>query len=144
MSSDIQRPQPDPDDPLYQAHFQGLRENTLRVQQCEQCGHQQWPPRELCGACRADRFQWPSLAGEGRVYTWSVVYRAPHPWFKAHLPYAIVVVELEGGLRMLGNSFGADVEHIACDRQVSARFQQDPDSGVTFLQWVPKPDASSS
>ncbi len=137
MGNPVQRPQPDIEDPLYQAHFQGLKEQQLRVQQCDACGQLQWPPRDLCKQCHGDRFHWPVMPDQAVVYTYSVVYRAPHPWFKEHLPYAIVVAELENGLRLLGNAFGADVEKIQCGVRVKAHFQLDEDSGVCFLQWVP-------
>jgi len=101
MVNTVQRPLPDIDNPLYRAHFQGLKDEELRVQQCSSCSQLQWPPRDLCKQCHGDRFDWPVMPTQGVVYTSSVVYRAPHPWFKEHAPYAIVVAELENGLRLL-------------------------------------------
>lgn len=144
MSSDLQRPAPNLHHPLYEAYFQGLTARQLRVQGCLHCGHRQWPPRELCTQCCQAEFDWPQVADRGHVYTFSVVHRAPHPWFREHLPYAIVVAELECGLRMIGNSFGDDVAKIACGVAVVAHYQHDDGCGSasgprpTLLQWVPQ------
>lgn len=133
MSDTVTGPLPDLEHPLFRDYFQGLAEGRLCVQGCTACGHRQWPPRELCARCGGGDFHWPAVPGRGVVYTYSVVYRPPHPGFRDKVPYAIVVAELEGGLRMLGNAFGADVEAIACGVPVTARFRDE--GGVTLLEW---------
>lgn len=94
----------------------------------------QWPPRELCFICHSNKLGWQETIQEGTVYTYTIVYRAFHPWFKQHLPYGVVVTELDNGIRMLANYFGPDVESLECGMRVKASFE-DVDDMVTLLQW---------
>jgi uncharacterized OB-fold protein len=58
-------------------------------------------PREICAECSSFDWEWAKSSGQGTVYTWTVVERALHPAFGQSTPYAPVVVELEGGVRLL-------------------------------------------
>ena len=133
--SNSTRPLPDINDELYAPYFQALQNNMLVVQQCEKCGHWQWPAREFCFYCHCTRLGWREIKQNGFIYTYTVVYRAFHPWFKNCLPYGIVIVELEKGIRMLGNYFGSDVESLECGMPMKAAFEKVHDE-ITVLNWV--------
>ena len=47
-------------------------------------------------------------SGHGTVYSFSVVHRAPGPAFKQDVPYAVLLVELEEGPRMISSLVNAD------------------------------------
>lgn len=134
VSACITRPLPDLNDKLYALYFEALRNYKLVVQHCEDCEHSQWPAREFCFHCHGTRFRWQEVKQQGVVYTYSIAYRAFHPWFKDHLPYGIAVVELDQGIRMLGNYFGPDVESLECGMKVKASFEKVNDQ-VTLLHW---------
>lgn len=113
-----------PDSPLYQGYFEGLRENQLHIPKCTSCGTLQWPPRELCGNCQGSEFEQHEVPAKGEVYTYSVMYRAFHPWFSDKLPYSVVVVEVADGIRLLGRYVGSDPEEVACGQQMEAVFNE--------------------
>ena len=73
----------------------------LRFQRCKCCGTWRHVPREICAECSSFDWEWAQSSGRGTVYTWTVVERALHPAFGKSTPYAPVVVELEGGVRLL-------------------------------------------
>jgi uncharacterized OB-fold protein len=79
---------------------------VLHLQRCDACSTWRHPPRILCAACGSDAWSWQPAAGTGRIFTWTVTHRATDPAFAGELPYAIVVVELDEGPRVVGNVIG--------------------------------------
>ena len=79
------------------------RQGELRFQRCTDCGSFRHVPRELCAQCNSFAWEWARSSGRGTVYTWTVVQRALHPAFVNDTPLAPVVVEMEEGVRLLGN-----------------------------------------
>jgi len=78
----------------------------LRLQRCADCNTWRHPPRYRCAACGSGAVTWDLASGRGRVFSWTITHRAVDPAFEP--PYAIVVVELEEGPRLVGSL--ADIE----------------------------------
>ena len=76
----------------------------LRLQRCSECATWRHPPRFLCANCGSPRFSWELASRRGRVFSWTVTHRPVDPAFEP--PYAIVVVELEEGPRLVGSMVG--------------------------------------
>ena len=91
---------PSPDG-LNAEFYEHLAKGELRLQRCDACGTWRHPPRILCGRCGADGWQWTKASGRGVVYTWTVTHQALVPPFAGDVPYAVVVVELEEGPRLV-------------------------------------------
>lgn len=130
----VHRTLPDVTNPLYQLHFKQLKNGKIYVQRCEECGHLQWPPREFCFQCHQTNLTWSPMNDSGTVYTYTISYRAFHPWFKKHLPYGIVVVDVGKGIRMLGCCFDSDIETLECGERVKAVYNKITED-VTLLEW---------
>lgn len=86
---------------LTKAFYDFCKQGELRFQRCKGCGAWRHVPREICAECSSFDWEWALSSGQGTVYTWTVVERALHPAFGKSVPYAPVVVELEGGVRLL-------------------------------------------
>jgi uncharacterized OB-fold protein len=80
--------------------------HQLVMQRCESCNRLIWYPRFLCHHCGARSLRWEELSGQGVVYAVSVHHRPAHPAFAERVPYAVVLVDLEEGVRMMSNVFG--------------------------------------
>ena len=76
-------------------------EGQLCFQRCQQCGVFRHPPRILCAKCGSERADWVPSSGRGRIYTWTVTHQPLYPAFAAEVPYAVVVTELEEGVRLV-------------------------------------------
>jgi uncharacterized OB-fold protein len=72
----------------------------LRIQRCSQCGSWRHIPRPLCAECSSDTWTWERSAGRGQIVTLTITERPLHPAF-TDTPYAIVVVQLAEGPRLL-------------------------------------------
>ncbi len=82
-------------------HFwEGTKAGELRLQRCDECEHVYFPPRPFCNECGSRSVSIFRASGRASLYSYVINYR-PAPGFEA--PYAIAVVELEEGPRMLTN-----------------------------------------
>ncbi|SFH69418.1 Zn-ribbon domain-containing OB-fold protein [Albimonas pacifica] len=83
------------------AHFwEGARAGELRLQRCADCRKAYFPPRAFCPECGSREVRVERASGRARLYSY-VINHLPAPGFTA--PYAIAVVELEEGPRMMSN-----------------------------------------
>lgn len=118
----------------FRPHFEALNEERLLVRRCADCGRLQWPPRACCRACNAQAFTWAEMPREGTIYTFTVCFRAFHPWFAQHVPFGVVVTEVEPGVRLVGNCFGPQATDLRCGQRVTASFRSAVDQQV-ILEW---------
>lgn len=91
------RPQPTPETAHY---WEGARQGELRLQKCSDCTQVYFPPRPFCPACASRNVKVFAASGKGRLFSYVISHRAA-PGFTA--PYAIAVVELEEGPRLMSN-----------------------------------------
>ena len=93
----IPLPQPTPET----AHFwAGTKNETLKLQRCDDCNNVYFPPRPFCPSCASRKVSVFDATGSATLYSY-VINNRPHPAFDG--PYSIAVVELEEGPRMMSN-----------------------------------------
>jgi len=111
------------------AEFYGFcARGELRFQRCKGCGTWRHPPRILCPRCGAETWEWEPSSGRGTVYTWTITHQALVPMFAEDLPYAVVVVELEEGVRLVSALRGIDPAAIELNLPVEVRFHRVSDT----------------
>lgn len=132
-----QRPLPQPDDAT-EPYWQACREEELRMQTCEGCGHRRFPPRPMCPRCLDMRSRWDRMSGRGQIYSWVICHPPLLPAFQERAPLLVVLVELEDdpSLRMVGNLLDCDPERVAIGMPVEVIFETVTDE-VTLPQWKP-------
>lgn len=86
--------------------FEAARRHELVVQRCPGCGALRFPARPICSRCLGRDASWVRVSGRGTIFSFAVMHQANHPAFAAEVPYAVVVVELEEGPRLLSNLVG--------------------------------------
>jgi uncharacterized OB-fold protein len=96
----------------------------LHFQRCDRCGAWRHPPRHRCARCGSDAWTWRPASGRGRVFTWTVTHRPVDPAFAAELPYAVVVAEMEEGVRLVGTLLDLPPAALALDLPVEAVLEQ--------------------
>jgi hypothetical protein len=57
----------------------------------------------MCPNCGSWNAEWARLSGKGKVYTYVVAHQPFHPAFASDAPYAVAIVELEEGVRLMSN-----------------------------------------
>jgi uncharacterized OB-fold protein len=114
------RPQPTPET---QHFWDGTRAGELRLQRCNACAKVYFPPRPFCPVCAARDVAVFAASGKGRLFSYVINHR-PVPGFTP--PYAIAVVELDEGPRMMTNITGCPQtpEALELDMPVEIAFEK--------------------
>lgn len=131
-------PQATPEtEPFWEAAAAG----QLCLPRCQPCDRFFFPPRPFCPACLSDDVVWEAASGRGRLHTYVINHRAA-PGFEP--PYAIAVVELDEGPRMMANIVDCDQtpEALALDMALEVTFEQRGAMAVPV--WRPAAPAQAS
>jgi len=96
----------------------------LRLRRCLACREWCHVPRVTCPNCASTEFAWEPVKGTGRLYTWTVVHRAMHPAFMGDVPYAVVVVELDEGPRIVSGMVDCPIEALEMEMPVEVVFER--------------------
>ncbi len=91
------RPLPTPET---QHYWDGAAAGKLLLQSCAACQHVYFPPRPFCAACGSREVSVVEASGKGTLHSY-VIHHRKVPGFTP--PYAIAVVELAEGPRMMTN-----------------------------------------
>ncbi len=110
---------------------------VLHLQRCDTCVTWRHPPRILCAVCGSADWSWQPTAGRGRVFTWTVTHRPTDPAFAEHLPYAVLVVELEEGPRVVGNLVNLAPSELRLDLGVRVVLDRRSES-VALVDFTPE------
>ena len=116
--------------------FDAAKRHELVVQRCTQCGAQRFPAREICSSCLSREAQWVRVSGNGRIFSYNVMHQVYHPGFAATVPYAVVIVELDEGARMLSNLQGVAPRDITIGMPVRVIFD-DVTEDLTLPKFAP-------
>jgi uncharacterized OB-fold protein len=92
------RPKPTPET---QHFWDGTQAGELRLQRCDACASVYFPPRPFCPSCASRKVSVFKASGKGKLYSYVINHRPAAPGFTP--PYAIAVVELDEGPRMMSN-----------------------------------------
>jgi hypothetical protein len=114
--------------------WKGTAAGELRIQHCPTCDALRHPPGPMCPACGADKPDWIVASGRGTVFSY-VVHHHPQVPGKT-LPFVVALVELEEGVRMIGELIDADPSAVAIDMPVRLALTK-IDDGLALPSWSP-------
>jgi uncharacterized OB-fold protein len=122
----IQAPQSNPET---QSFWKAAEEGKFMIGKCTACGAAHYYPRSICPFCFSDRTELQQAAGNGTIYTYSVMRRAP-------IPYAIAYVTLSEGPMMMTNIVDCDLDNIRIGQAVRLVFKPS-DGGPPVPMFTP-------
>ncbi|MGW2560534.1 bifunctional MaoC family dehydratase N-terminal/OB-fold nucleic acid binding domain-containing protein [Streptomyces sp. NPDC001514] len=109
--------------------WEGVAEHKLLIQRCGGCGTLRFPWLPGCGACGSAEWDTVEAGGEGAVYSYVVMHHPPFPAFTAsdHAadaagPYAVGLIELAEGVRMVSNVVGVPYDKVHIGMPVRLEF----------------------
>jgi len=122
MSTSPTRPLPIPT-PETQHFWDGALRGELLLQRCDDCAHAYFPPRPFCPRCSSRSVSVFQASGRASLYSYVINHRSA-PGFTA--PYAIAVVELEEGPRLMTNIVDCPQtpEALALDMPLQVKFER--------------------
>ena len=112
--------------------WEGTAAGELRIQRCNACGALRFPPGPACPDCGALDRGHVVASGRGTVFSY-VVHRHP-PVPGRELPILIGLVDLEEGVRMVGELVGVEADEIEIGMPVTVDFHR-VDEDLTLPVW---------
>jgi len=122
--------------PAMRPFWDAAHRHELVVQRCESCGTHRFPARDICSRCLSRAAEWVRVSGRGSVFSWAVMHQVYHPGFASEVPYAVVVIALDEGARLVSNLIGCPPEEIRADLPVEVVFE-DVTPEVTLPKFRP-------
>lgn len=98
--------------------FEHCADGRFVLQRCEACAAWQHYPGPICRQCGATPV-WREASGAGTVHTFTVVHRTPIAPFRGLTPYAVAVVELDEGPRLLATVLDDQPDSVAVGARVA-------------------------
>jgi uncharacterized OB-fold protein/acyl dehydratase len=125
------RPVTGPDTAFF---WEGVQAGELRVQRCAECGALRHPPGPMCPRCHATKRDHVVASGRGVVHSYVVHHHPPVPGPPP--PFAVVLVELEEGVRMAGGLLRCAPGDAYVGMPVELEFERVEDD-LVLPQWRP-------
>ncbi|GAA2064045.1 OB-fold domain-containing protein [Streptomyces albiaxialis] len=100
--------------------WEGVARHRLLVQRCDSCETLRFPWLPGCNACGSDAWSEVEASGRGTVYSYVVMHHPPFPAFD--VPYAVALVELAEGVRVISNITGVPHDRVRVGMPVELEF----------------------
>ena len=108
--------------------WEGVAEGRLLIQRCAGCGTLRHPWLPGCNACGSLDWDTVESAGAGTVYSYVVMHHPPFPAFDP--PYAVGLIELAEGVRMVSNVVGVPYDKVRIGLPVRVEFLRYEEDGT--------------
>ncbi|MEV0414436.1 OB-fold domain-containing protein [Streptomyces sp. NPDC050448] len=112
-----------------QGFWDGVADHKLLIQRCTACATLRFPWLPGCNACASLDWDTVEASGAGTVFSYVVMHHPPFPAFTAHEdaaaaagPYAVALVELAEGVRMVSNITGVPYDKVRIGLPVQLEF----------------------
>ncbi|MFM9612640.1 bifunctional MaoC family dehydratase N-terminal/OB-fold nucleic acid binding domain-containing protein [Streptomyces niveiscabiei] len=101
--------------------WDGIRHHRLLLQRCTACTALRFPWLPGCPDCGCPDWETREASGEGTVYSYVVMHHPPFPAFDP--PYAVALIELAEGPRMVSNVLGVPYDKVRIGMPVTLEFR---------------------
>ena len=106
-----------------EAFWTATARRQLVLPWCTSWGNAFWYPRPVCPRCLRPDVEWRPASGRAEVYAVSVMHRPAHPGLADRVPYAVALVDLEEGVRMLTNVVDIDAADVRIGMEVAVTWE---------------------
>jgi uncharacterized OB-fold protein len=108
--------------------WEGVARHELLIQRCTGCGTLRFPWLPGCNSCGCPDWDTVGACGEGTVYSYVVMHHPPFPAFAP--PFAVGLIELAEGVRIVSNVVGVPYDEVRIGMPVRLEFRQCDDELV--------------
>ena len=106
----------------------------LVVPKCLACQRTFWHPRPRCPRCGSERVDWITSNGQGVIHTFTVVRQSSDPFFATQVPYAVAIVELDEGIRLMSNIVDTPLDALQIGMRVEVVFESANAIGIPLFR----------
>ncbi len=116
-------------------YWDAAKRHELLVRRCRACGRHHFYPRDFCPSCFSFDVEWVRASGRGAIYSFTVCHRAAQG-FEADVPYNLVLVDLDEGVRVMSTVVGCPNDDLKIGMPVEVVFD-DVTPEVTLPKFRP-------
>jgi uncharacterized OB-fold protein len=77
----------------------GIAQRRVSIRHCADCGRYSHPRQDACENCFGGSLEWREVSGEGTIYSFSTVHRAPR---ERPTPYCVGLIRLVEDVYLFG------------------------------------------
>lgn len=114
--------------------WNGLRNEQVLLQRCDDCGKWIFYPRSNCSSCLSTELTWHQVSGEGTLHTFTVTHQATAPHFVDEVPQLIAMIDLNEGVRLTSTLVADEIDSLKVGAKVVPVFDHINDD-VTLLRY---------
>lgn len=100
----------------------------LEAGRCQKCGKIYFPRRLICADCGSMDFETVHLNRNGKLISYTIIHVAPSK-FSGQTPYAVGIVELKNGVRLLAQIADCDLNKLKSGMALRIEFRRISDEG---------------
>jgi uncharacterized OB-fold protein len=132
MNTEAKKPRPLPrPTPTTKAFWDGAKEGDLMLQYDPSTRRYQFWPR-MCSVRTGRRnLQWRKATGRGKIYSFTTTY-VPTAGFEDKVPYLVGLIELDEGVRIIGNLINVKPENVKIGMPVKVTWEKLADDANYF------------
>lgn len=106
--------------------WRSVDRRAMELPWCGACGRCHFYPRPVCPECWSDDLDWRPVSRGGTVWSYTIVRFAhgAHEGWKTRVPYVVALIELEEGVRMMGNVVDCPVESVRTGMAVQLAYRE--------------------
>lgn len=119
--------------PYSEPFFEGAKEGKLILPFCVPCEAFFYYPRVMCPECGNARIENKEAEKTGTIETFSILHRAPAERFEKEIPYAMGVVRMMCGVRILLRIKG-DFQKISVGKSGVIKFEEQEGLALPFFE----------
>lgn len=114
-----------------EAFWRGTEEGRLMLQYCKDTGRFQHHPRPISLYSGTRNLEWREVSGRGTVYAHTVLTTPALVRDPERMPVLLATIELDEGVRILGNILNAKPQDVAVGKRVHLAWDEIAD-GVKY------------
>jgi len=136
MNTEVKKPRPLPrPTPTTKPFWDGAKEGDLMLQYDPSTRRYQFWPR-MCSVRTGRRnLQWRKATGRGKIYSFTTTY-VPTAGFEDKVPYLVGLIELDEGVRIIGNLVNVAPEKVKIGMPVKVAWEKLSDD-VSYFAFEP-------
>lgn len=104
----------------------------MEAEKCSKCGTITFPGRIICPDCGSRKFVKHQLSSKGKLVTFTIIRTAPDG-FEDLAPYAVGIIELKDGIKILAQITDCDPEKLKTGDKLEAKFRRMNEDGKTGM-----------
>lgn len=108
---------------LVEDYLDHAADGRLVVPECGDCGETHFPPRVVCPYCLSSSLGLRESAGDGVIYSFSIVHLDYHPTWGTAAPYVNALVDLDDGPVVFANVVDCNPSDLAVGDAVAVTFE---------------------